>query len=148
MVCLDELGRRLLRCLRQGQLQVDAVQALGAQGPFPLLLGVEFVQLGRQALGQSPGVDEDQRRAVLEHELEQAWVHRRPDRASRGPGGSGPGGQLDLEALLDRLPEVGHVLDGHDHLEFHRLGAAGVDDGDRTRPAVVAVATQEPRDLL
>ena len=45
-----------------------------------VLLGGELVEARRQAFGQAPGVDEDQRGAVLPDEGQQLGVDRRPDR--------------------------------------------------------------------
>ena len=45
------------------------------------LLAGQLVERGRQPLGQAAAVDEDDRRAVRAHELEQPRVDRRPDRA-------------------------------------------------------------------
>ncbi len=63
--------------------------ALGLGGPG-LALEVQLVEAGGQALGQAPGVDEDDGRVVLEDQLQQAGVHRGPDgaahRARRRPG--------------------------------------------------------------
>ena len=51
--------------------------------PDAALLG-ELVELGGESLGQSAGVAEDDRRAVLEHLVEDARVHARPDRGDAG----------------------------------------------------------------
>ena len=55
-------------------------------GGAVLALPVQLVEAGGQALGQAAGVDEDERGAVLLDQLEQAGVHRRPDRAAHRAG--------------------------------------------------------------
>ncbi len=91
-------------------------------------LVVEFVESAGQTLGHAPGVDEDQRRAMLLHQLEQGRMHRGPDAAPLRPGG----GRTRLGFLDDRA-ERRHVLDRHPHLQVEFLGDTGVDDAHRAR---------------
>ena len=87
----------------------------------------QLVDSGGQALGQPPGVDEDDGRAVLADQLEDAWVDRRPDAAPR---------PLLLRADHRGRPavhfrsslEVGHVIDRDLDRDLQLLHAAGVDD--------------------
>ena len=99
-----------------------------------LALPVQLVEAGGQPLGQAAGVDEDQRGAVLLHQLEQPRVHGRPDRA---PDRAGRG--RARRGLVDHGAELGHVVDRDDHLDLERLAHAGVDDRDRPRPTLAAV---------
>ena len=71
-----------------GLQQVLDEQALLARqravvGARDRLLG-ELVEPQREPLGAAAVVDEDQRRAVLAHQLQQLGVDRRPDRLARG----------------------------------------------------------------
>ena len=87
----------------------------------------QLVDSGGQALGQPPGVDEDDGRAVLSDQLENARVDRRPDAAPR---------PLLLRADHRGRPavhfrsslEVGHVIDRDLDRDLQLLHAAGVDD--------------------
>ena len=129
-----------------GLHEVDVLRR-GAGGlvAAALALGGELVEAGGQALGQAPGVDEDQRRPVRLDELEQLGVHRRPDGP---PGGAGVVARSHVAGCRGRgRAEVAHVLDRHHHLDLQRLADAGVDDGDVARPATVEAA-EEAGDLL
>ncbi len=121
--------------------------ALGL-GRSVLALPVQLVEAGGQPLGQPAGVDEDERGAVLLHQLQQARVHRRPDRAARRTGRR----RARASGSLDHGAELGHVVDRDDHLDLERLAHPGVDHRDRPRPphAVVADggAAEEAGDLL
>ena len=103
----------------------------------------QLVEPGGQPLGQPAGVDEDERRAVLLDQLEQAGVDRRPDAAARRR--RPPPGRSPARRCIS--PRRAHVLDRHDDLDVERLAHAGVDDRDRPRPAAVAAA-EEAGDLV
>ena len=91
---------------------------------------VQLVEPGGQPLGQAAGVHEDERRAVLLHQLQQPRVHGRPDRAARrARPRPGPDGRL-----VDHRAELGHVVDRDDDLDLEGLAHAGVDDRDRAGP--------------
>src|SRR5207247_11350128 len=77
----------------------------------------QLVDPRRNALGEPPRVDENDRRAVLPYQLEQAWIDRRPDAV------------LPLGAVLVLCREAGHVLDRDLDRHLHRLQPPGVDDG-------------------
>ena len=92
----------------------------------------ELVEPEREPLGEPAVVDEDDRRAMRQDELEQRRVDRRPDRAAR---------HLDAGRHLDAVGEHGHgqrrgalelphVVDGDDDLEVQLLPGAGVDERD------------------
>ncbi len=98
------------------------VDSLGA-------LEVELVESRRQSLGQAPAVDEHDRGAMLEDQVQQPGMHGRPDRAARRPAADGP-----RHRFLDGLSEAAHVLDGNDDLEVQLLANAGVDDGHGPSP--------------
>ena len=103
----------------------------------------QLVQPHGQALGEAAVVDEDDRRAVLPHELEQRRVDRGPDRAG---GRLVAGGHLDAVGhhrlrQLARRAELAQVLDGDDDLEVELLARARVDELDRP------VAGDEAADL-
>ncbi len=112
-------------------------------------LARQLVERGRQTLGEPPAVDEHDRRTVRPHQLEQARMDRRPDRAAR----EGIGGHL-AEGVADcrreRLSEPRHVLDRHLDAQVEGLLRSGVDDRDRPRlpRAQALAAAQEARDLL
>src|SRR5581483_1381154 len=108
------------------------------------LLG-ELVQTQREPFGESTVVHEDDRRAVLAHELEQRRIDRRPDRlAADLEPGRDPRVRGLVLALVERgrRPELAHVLHGNDDLEVERFRDAGVDELDR------ATAGYEAADLL
>ena len=116
------------------ELLLDQQALLAGQaavvGAGHLLLG-QLVEAQGEALGQAAVVDEDDRRAVGPHQLEDLRVHRRPDRA---PGALGAR-QLD-GVVADRRRRVGqlaHVLDRDPDLQVELLGAAGVDHRHRPR---------------
>ena len=109
------------------------------------LLAGELVDAKREPLGEAPVVDEDDRRAVRPHELEDRRIDRGPDRAAR---------PLDADAHLDAVRErrdgergrrrqLAHVLDRDDDLEVELLADARVDELD-----LAARAGDEPADLL
>jgi hypothetical protein len=115
--------------------------ALGLGRPV-LAVAPQLVEPGGEALGQPPGVDEDERRPVGLDEREQGGMDGRPDRPPRRPRGRRPRRQL----ALDHLPEVAHVVDRHHDLDVELLADAGVDDGHRPGAAAVrrvVGATQE-----
>ena len=98
----------------------------------------EFVQAGGEPLGGPPVVDEHDRRAVRADQLEQDRMDRRPDRGT-------------VNAPLGRVArsrELGHVVDGHDHLELELFAHAGVDDRHVALPAELREPAQEPGDLV
>ena len=68
--------------VRLHQLLVHRRRALRLGGAV-LALPVELVEAGGQPLGQAAGVHEDERGAVLLHQLEEPRVHGRPDRPAR-----------------------------------------------------------------
>jgi hypothetical protein len=99
--------------------------------PRELLAG-ELVQAEGEPLCEAAVVDEDDRRAVLAHELEDRRVDRGPDRPARG---------LDARAHLHPVRERGdgevrgraelaHVLERDDDLEVELLADPGVDQLD------------------
>ena len=97
---------RLLVATRAGQppglqLLLDQAALLAGQaavvGAGDLLLG-QLVEPQRQALGQPPVVDEDERGAVGPDQLQQLGVHRRPD----GAAAALAAGHLDGIVLLAR----------------------------------------------
>ena len=116
--------------VRLHQLLLHRRVALGLGGAV-LALPVQLVEAGGQALGQPAGVHEDQRGAVLLHQLEQPRVHGRPDGVPHRAGR-----RRARRRLVDDGAELGHVVDRDDDLDLERLAHAGVDDGDRTRPAL------------
>ena len=90
-----------------------------------LALQMQFVEPGRQTLGQPPGVGEDQGGVVGLHQFQQPGMDGRPDAA---PHWSGRGTRR--RRRLDRLAQRGHV--GHrDHdLHLKLLAGSGVHHGD------------------
>ncbi len=88
--------------------------------PRDVFLG-ELVEPQRQALRRAPVVDEDQRRRVLAHELEQLGVDRRPDRLARR---LATRERVQVEVRVLRLD---HRLDRHVDLQVQRLADARVD---------------------
>ena len=117
------------------------------------VLARELVQPHRQALGAAAVVHEDDRRAVLLHQLEQLGVDRRPDRAAGGRSArprrwSSRSGRRRRTSCpwpptsgSDDVGAAGlaHVLDRHPDLQVERLAPARVHDA-----AVAAHADQEP----
>jgi hypothetical protein len=85
------------------------------------LLG-ELVQAQREPLRRAAVVDEDDRRAVRAHLLEQLGVDRRPDRLARRLA-AGEGIEVRVPGL-----RFDHRLDRHVDLQVERLARAGVDD--------------------
>ena len=117
-------------------------------GGRELLLGLlvrHLVEALGDALGGAAAVDEDDRRGVVLHELEQPRVDRRPDRALHGVIGLGLGQPRvpAVAAFLRRRVRLGHVLDRDDDLEVEVLRLALVDDG-----ALAAGAGEELADAL
>ena len=99
-----------------------AVVGAGDLHVLVLALGRQLVQPHGQPLGAAAAVHEQDRAAVLLHQLEQVGVDGRPDRAPCG-----------VAAAVERV-EVGgglrlhHALHRHADLEVERLADAGVDD--------------------
>ena len=89
----------------------------------------KFVEAGREPLRQAAGVGEHKCRAVLLDQLEEPWMHRRPDRTA----GVGRGRRRCIGAGLDALAEVGHVLDRNHDLDLQFFTSTGINNGDRTR---------------
>ncbi len=79
------------------------------------LVSRQLVELAGDAFGDAPAVGEDDGRAVGLDELQQPFVHRRPDGAS-------------LRRVVAPGAGVGHVADRDDHFEVELLVARGVDD--------------------
>jgi hypothetical protein len=106
------------------------------------LLAGGLVQIGGEALGEAAAVDEDHRRAVRAHELDEARMDARPDRPRDARG---------LGALRSRA-ELAHVVDRHLHHELDRLGCTRVEHRHGARHeatfAVDRPAAEEARDLL
>ena len=126
------------------QIVLDAKPLLACDRPVMRvrqLFTRQIVQRVRDALREPAAVDEDERRAVLAHELEEPRVDRRPD--ARAP--IGPRGRPAAE--LERLAEACHVLDRHLDGELERLSMAGIDDAHRAR-AVGLEPTEESSDLV
>ena len=95
-------------------------------GPHELLAGQLVEPLG-EALGETPAVAEDDRRAMGPDQLEDPWMDRRPDADPR------LGSRCRAAGLLlerQRLTETAHVLDRHDDRELERLARARIDDPD------------------
>ena len=121
---LERGGRDQARQLSRLQLLLDHQPLLAGEaavvGARDALLG-QLVQPQRQPLGGAPVVDEDQRRGVLAHELEQLGVDRRPDRLA--------GGLLARERVQLHVHLLGldHRFHGHVDLQVQRLAHAGVD---------------------
>ena len=88
-------------------------------------LAGELVQRRRQPLGDAPAVDEDQRRVVRAHQLEQPRMDRRPDRRARGRWRRRPA--RDLLGLA----HLRHVLDRHFDGQVEPFLLGRVDDRDR-----------------
>ena len=55
---------------------------------------------------------------------------------------------LSEHGRVHALPDVAHLLDGHDDIDLHLLADTGVDDVDRAASTVGTVATEEVSDLL
>ncbi len=104
------------------------------------LLARGLVQRGREALGEPAAVDEDHRRAVRAHELDDLRVEVRPDGVP-----TRARGRRALVGLFV-LADARHVDVGRAHREDELLRLARVDHGDRPRGAV-DVAAEEPRRL-
>ena len=85
----------------------------------------ELVQRAGQPFGETPAVDEDERRAVRANQLEEARVDRRPDRRPR---------VADRRRSARNVVggrQARHVFDRHLDAQRERLLLAGVDDRDR-----------------
>ncbi len=118
-------------------------RAVVGLGPIPRRPAVDF---GGESLRQAAAVDEEQGRAIVEHQAQQLGVDGRPDRTARSV--VGVRGRL---AGDDGLLRTGHVLNRNDDLDVEVLLPRGIDDGHRTRrPAVVGrlTATEELGDCL
>ena len=102
------------------------------------LLAGQLVEAQGEALGAAAAVDEDDRRAVRAHLLEQLGVDRGPDRLARR---LAAGGEVEVGAR--RLVGLDHRLDRHVDLEVQRLADARVDD-----PHGAPRADHEAPDLL
>ena len=119
--------------------------------PRGLLVG-QLVEPARQTLGQPAGVGEDDGRAVLEDQFEQARMHGGPDAAPHRPGRRGAARQVTT-GLVDDLAECPHVVHGNDDLNVEGLADAGVDDRHRpgadhvARARIDHVAAEEVCDL-
>ena len=86
----------------------------------------DLVEPGSQALGLTSGVGEDQRRAMLGDQVDDAFLDVWPDRGS-------PLGAVGRTVLVCRhFAQRGHVGYGDDHLEVPLLGRRRLDDGDRS----------------
>ena len=108
---------------------------------FTVRLLVQLVELGGEPLGATAGVAEDDRRTVLEHQVE----HPRVD---AGPDARPALATTRLAERRRRVARCAHVVDRHDHLDLEGLADAGIDDADRTGRPVVVVAAEEAGDLL
>ena len=104
----------------------------------------ELVQPEREPLGEPAVVDEDDRRAMRAHELEQGRIDRRPDRAdtplgTRRRGCSRPprAGSRSARPPGSRMSSTGTTI-----WRSSSFARAGVDDPDR------AIARHEAADLL
>ena len=88
---LDQLVALLRRGGADGLARRRRQRAPGVAGAVAgasrLLRGPQLVEAGGETLGQAAGVDEDDRGAVLAHQVDQAGVHRWPDRAAGRAGG-------------------------------------------------------------
>ena len=82
----------------------------------------EFVEVGSQSLGLAPGIAEDDRAAVRQHLGEHGGIHA--------------------------LPDVAHLLDRHDDVDFHLLADPGVDDVDLAPATIGTVPAEEVGDLF
>ena len=99
----------------------------------------KLVEAQGEPLGAAAVVDEDQRRAVLAHQLEQLGVDRGPDRLA----GRLLAGALERVELRAGVAGLDHRLDGHVDLEVERLAHPGIDHG-----ALALGADQEAADLV
>ncbi len=100
-------------------------------------VGVRLVQPGAQPFGEPPRVGEHDGRAVREDEVEDPFLHGRPDRRRRFRAGAGAGLGLGLG-----LGEAGHVRHRYDHVDSQGLSGRRVDHRD------LAGTPEEARDLL
>ena len=111
------------------------------------LLSRQVVQRRGQALGQASAVDEDERRAVGAHELQQPGMDRGPD------GAASDGARRSLDDLIGAaalgrggqgLAQARHVLDRDLDLQVEGLALGGIDDRHRARtPRPRALAAAE-----
>ena len=97
---------------------------------------VDLVEPGGEALGQAPGVREDDGGAMLQDPVDDRLFDVRPDRAGlrRRP--------VVVAARERRGPELAHVFDRHDDPQIEPLARRGSDDLDRRAPP------EEAGDLL
>ena len=91
-------------------------------------LAGEVIERRGQPFGDAPAVDEDERRSMLAHQFEQAWMDGGPDRRANRSLRGRPVRQIDP------LVEPRHVLDGNLDAQAQGLLASRV--GDRDRPIV------------
>ena len=106
------------------------------------LLAGQLVQALREALGQAPAVDEDQRAPVGPDQLEDARVDRRPD-AHPPLAAAHRAARLVLRG--QGLAETAHVLHGDDDLEVERLARPGI---HQRHAAALAAPSEEAPDRL
>ena len=127
---------------------------VGATGGRLSALDRELVQAGRDALGETPRVHEDERAAVCHDLVEQARVDVGPDARDRlraAVAGFESVGAVRAARGRGIAGELGEVFDRHDHLDVELLARSRVDDRDRSGlEATVdfARATEESRDLV
>ena len=97
---------------------------------------VDLVQPGGEALCQPAGVREHDRRMVSLDQVDDAFLDVRPDRGALLFTGCRTG------QITGRLPEGGHVRDGHHDIDGDFLRRYGADEGDRPSTG------EEPSDFL
>ncbi len=105
--------------------------------PASRAVGGDLVEARGEPLREPAGVGEDDRRAVLLDQVDDPLLDVRPDRAAPLAARGRP-----LGGLVAGDAELGHVLDGDDHLEVPLLGGRRRDDLDG------CAAAEEARDLL
>ncbi len=103
----------------------------------------ELVQPQREALGGAAVVDEDDRRAVLAHELEQLRVDRRPDRARASTRRRAAGSSGSRVLAAGALPGSAIDSTGTSMRRSSGLRTPGVDDRH-----LASGADEEAPDLL
>ncbi len=108
--------------------------ALGGQRRRLGALDPDLVQAGGEPLGEAPGVGEDQRRAVAGDEVDDALLHRRPDRPLLRGGWTGR--VTPDRGAARRLPQLGHVGHGHHDGQVPLLDRGGLDDRGAAATAV------------
>ena len=105
------------------------------------LLAREIVHRVGDALREATAVHEDERRAVLAHELQESRVDRRPDARAR------VGARGRSAAEFEGLAQTRHVLDRHFDHEIKGLAVTGVHDAHRSRSVRIEPA-EAARDLF